>query len=366
MIIFRYLAKEILTTMFAVSLVLLMIIFSARFVKYLAEAAAGKLDAGVLLTLMAYKSLGFLELILPLGLFIGILLSYGRLYMESEMTVLSACGFSDRRLLTYTLTTSFCVALLVSLLSMYIGPRGVQASEELLAKQRNRTDFETLKPMRFNELEGGKGITYAHSISDNKQRLNGVFIAELSGLSDEGAPSILMAESGETVLDTKFGQKYLLLKNGKRYKGRPGDADYEVVAFEEFYQLLPEPDYAIAKRKVTDGMSTLELYHDDSGNAQAALQWRLSLPVLVMVVGFLAVPLSRTKARQGRYNKLLPAILVYIVYLVLLNAARGMIDGGRSPLPGVLWWIHAGFFVLAFVLYAAPSWSFRQAKGALQ
>ena len=354
MIVFRYLAKEILSTMFAVSLVLLMIIFSARFVKFLAEAAAGKLDAGVLLTLLAYKSLGFLELILPLGLFIGILLSYGRLYIESEMTVLSACGVSDGRILSYTLSTSMLVALLVGVLSMYLGPHGVKASEELLAEQRNRTDFETLKPARFNELDSGKGITYAESISKDKQQLNHVFIAELASVAEQEVPSILVAESGETVVDTQWGQKYLMLKNGKRYKGRPGEADYEVVAFEEYFQLLPEPDYAIAKRKETDGMSTLELYQDDSDIARAALQWRLSLPVLVLVVGFLAVPLSRTKARQGRYNKLLPAILVYIIYLVSLNGARGMVDSGEAPLAGLLWWVHAAFFLLAIVLYSGP------------
>ncbi len=358
MIIFRYLAREVLTSMAAVSIVLLLIIFSARFVKYLAEAAAGKLDAGVLLTLMAYKSLGFLELILPLGLFIGILLSYGRLYLESEMTVLFACGVSDRHLLAYTLLTSLFVALLVALLSVYLGPRGVKASEELLAEQRNRTDFETLKPARFNELDEGKGISYAESISKDKQFLNRVFIAEVAPSADQAAPSILMAESGQTVLDSEFGQKYLLLKNGRRYKGRPGDADYEIVEFKEYFQLLPDPDYAIARRKATDGMSTTELYRDGSPLANSALQWRLSLPVLVMIVGFLAVPLSRTKARQGRYNKLLPAILVYIVYLICLNAARGAMDGGQSPLPGLLWWIHGAFFMFAMLLYAAPFWIF--------
>ncbi|VUD68997.1 Lipopolysaccharide export system permease protein LptF [Thalassocella blandensis] len=356
MIIFRYLAREVLTSMFAVSFVLLLIIFSARFVKYLAEAAAGKLDAGVLLTLMAYKSLGFMELILPLGLFIGILMSYGRLYLESEMTVLFACGLSNKQLLNYTLATSFFVAIFVALLATYLGPHGVNASEKLLAEQRNRTDFETLKPARFNDLESGKGVTYAESISKDKKTLNHVFIAELAKDSKEGVPTILMAESGETIIDSEFGEKYLLLKNGKQYKGQPGGAKYETVEFEQLYQLLPEPDYAITKRKATDGMTTLELYQDDSDSASAALQWRLSLPVLVMIVGFLAVPLSRTQPRKGRYGKLLPAILIYIIYLVCLNAARGVMDNGSSPVAGLLWWIHGVFFILAVVLYNAPRW----------
>lgn len=354
MIVFRYLARETLTTMLAVSVVLLLIIFSARFVSYLAEAATGKLDAGVLMILMAYKSLGFLELILPLSLFIGILLSYGRLYLDSEMTVLSACGLSDRKMLGYTMITTSFVAMVVALLSLYLAPRGIQASEQLLAEQRNRTDFETLKPARFNELDSGRGISYAESVSKDKQQLNKVFIAELPENFEEEAPSILIAQSGETVIDTEFGQKFLLLKNGRRYKGRPGDADYEVVEFEEFYQFLPEPDYDIAKRKATDGMSSLELYRDGSPLAQATLQWRFSLPVLVLVVGMLAFPLSRTKARQGRYNKLLPAILVYMLYLVCLNAARGAMDKGNAPVDGLIWWVHALFFSLAMFLYALP------------
>ncbi|MFL0810691.1 MAG: LPS export ABC transporter permease LptF [Agarilytica sp.] len=360
MIVFRYLARETLTSMLAVSVVLLMIIFSARFVTYLAEAATGKLDAGVLLILMAYKSLGFLELILPLSLFIGILLSYGRLYLDSEMTVLTACGVSDRKLLSYTMITTCFVALIVALLSLYLAPRGIQASEQLLAEQRNRTDFETLKPARFNELDSGRGISYAESVSKDKQRLNKVFIAELPEDLEDEAPSILVAQSGETVIDTEFGQKFLLLKNGRRYKGRPGDADYEVVEFEEFYQFLPEPDYDIAKRKATDGMSTMALYQDGSPLAKATLQWRLSLPILVLVVGMLAFPLSRTKARQGRYNKLFPAILIYMLYLVCLNAARGAMDKGNAPIDGLIWWVHAVFFILAMFLYAAPGISLRR------
>ncbi len=349
--------------MMAVSLVLLLIIFSTRFATYLAEAALGKLDGGVLLTLMAYKSLIFLELILPLGLFVGILLSYGRLYMESEMTVLSACGLSERRLLGYTMMTTFCVAILVSFLGMYLGPQGVKASEALLAEQRNRTDFETLKSARFNELDGGRGIVYSESLSKDKKQLNRVFMAEIAQGPTGGTPVILMAESGQTVIDTEFGQKFLMLKNGRRYLGRPGEADYETVAFEQFYQLLPEPDYAIGQRAATDGLSTVALFNEDTDSAKAALQWRLSLPVMVMIVGFLAVPLSKTQPRKGRYGKLLPAIMIYIIYLVSLNAGRGMLDSGKAPTEAILWVIHLAFFLLGVVLYTSHSWlSFVQRK----
>lgn len=337
--------------MFAVSFVLLLIILSTQFVRYLAEAATGQLDGGILLTLMAYRLPAYLELILPLGLFIGVLLAYGRLYVDSEMIVLSACGMSERRLVFYTFVSSLVVAIIVAVFSLYLGPQGVRASEELLAEQRNRTDFETLKPARFHELDSGRGISYAKSISADKQQLNQVFIAELPAKSSETDPTILVAQSGQTVVDKQFGQKFLLLKNGRRYIGRPGDADYEIVEFDEYSQLLPEPDYDIATKKATDGYTTAHLMTLDSPQAMAALQWRMSLPLLVMILGFMAVPLSRTQPRKGRYGKMLPAILLYIVYLVTVNAARGAIESGKAPFDAFLWFVHGLFFLFGLILY---------------
>ncbi|WP_075184607.1 LPS export ABC transporter permease LptF [Teredinibacter haidensis] len=370
MIIFRYLAREVLSSMFAVSLVLLMIIISARFVNYLAEAATGKLDAGVLLTLMAYRLPAYLELILPLGLFIGILFAYGRLYLDSEMTVLHACGMSQKRLVMFTTASSLVVAIVVGLFSLYLGPEGVRASEALLAEQRSRTDFETLKPSRFHNLDGGTGTSYAESISEDKKQLRNVFMAKVSPIDTsvdyeqeqqrEVDLTVVTAESGETVIDEGSGRKYLLLKNGRRYIGIPGDVDYRVVSFSQYSQMLPEPDYAVKPKRFTDGLTTKSLFNENTAAANAALQWRFSMPVLVMVVGFLAVPLSRTQPRQGRYAKMLPAVILYMVYLVCVNAARGMIEENNEPIVGTLWVVHLGFFCLGLLLLAEKRFVFRK------
>ncbi len=354
MIIFRYLARELLGSMFAVSLVLLLIIISSRFVGYLAEAAAGGLDAGVLATLMAYRLPGYLELILPLGLFIGILMAYGRLYMESEMIVLSACGLSQRRLVLYTMFSSALVAVVVASFSLYLGPIGVRATEALLAEQRNRTGFETLKPARFHELDQGKGISYAESMSEDKKKLEQVFMAQVGSRGESRVEAdeltLLTAASGETVIDSETGYKFLLLKNGRRYIGRPGDMNYQIIRFDSYAQKLPEPDYAVKAKRETDGLSTRALIEQGTIESSAALQWRFSLPVLVLVVALLAVPLSRVQSRQGRYSRMLPAILIYVVYLVSANAARGMIEQGSAPLPGILWMVHMIFFCFAIIL----------------
>lgn len=338
--------------MFAVCAVLLLIILSGRFVRYLAEAAAGKLEASVLFTLIGFRLPSYLELIIPLALFIGILLAYGRLYVDSEMTVLKACGMSERTLVRFTVVISLMVAMLVGFFSLYLGPVGAKASTALIEKQRSRTEFETLKPAHFHKLSGG-GVSYAERVSEDKKRLQKVFLA--SPGDAERRVSLMTAREGETIVDKLSGRRYLVLTDGHQYHGTPGQSNYEVVSFRSYAQFLPDNNYTTKTRDVIDAMTTTELLSSGSPEAYSALQWRLSMPLLVMIVALLAVPLSRTQPRRGRYAKMIPAILIYVVYLVACNAARGMLDEGKAPTPWLLWYVHGAFLSVALVLLIWPS-----------
>ncbi len=357
MIIFRYLAREVLVSMIAVSGVLLLIIMSGRFVKYLADAAAGKLAPDVLLAIMGYRLPGFLELVLPLGLFIAILMAYGRLYMDSEMTVLSACGMSQRKLLAYTMFPALCVSIIVGTLSLVISPVGIQRAETILDEQKMRSEFDHLKPTRFMPTQGGNGVTYAETLSRDRKQMQKVFMAEMGNSkgSSDGDLAIMLAERGEQVVDDTSGQRYLKLYDGYRYSGRPGDADYQVVKFDTYMQLLAQPQAARKRSAKADSIPTSELWQSKSLEDKAALQWRFSLPLLVLVVTLLAVPLSKTNPRQGRYVQMIPAILLYIIYLVSLNAARGALEEGRLPTTPGIWPVHFIFIVIALALLFAPS-----------
>ncbi|MEH6466512.1 MAG: LptF/LptG family permease, partial [Porticoccus sp.] len=142
MLIFRYIARDLLASTFAVCTVLLMVVVSGRFVKYLAQAAAGELDAGILLAIIGYRLPGFLELILPLAFFLAVLLTYGRLYVQSEMTVMTACGMSPSQLVVYTMIPGLLIALLVGWLSLEVGPTGLRKAEALLTAQKERGELD--------------------------------------------------------------------------------------------------------------------------------------------------------------------------------------------------------------------------------
>ncbi len=350
MIVFRYLSRELLITLSAVSAVLLVIIMSGRFIKYLAQAAQGLLDPGVLLLIMAFRLPGFLQLILPLGLFLGILLAYGRLYLDSEMTVLAATGMSQRRLVAYSMAPAALVAALVGWLSLGLAPQGIAEVDRILNQQDSLTAFDTLMPGRFQTLRDGSRVTYTRELTDDRRELSGVFISETTtgSRAKERGVSVLVAESGRQEIQPD-GSRYLILENGYRYDGKPGQADYRMIQYDTYGVLLPRPEVSLELSE-REALPTAELFGSGDRRLQSELHWRLSLPVLVFIVTLLAVPLAKVNPRQGRFLKLLPAILLYMAYLALLIAARGALDKGRIPMALGLWWVHGLFLAIGLLM----------------
>jgi lipopolysaccharide export system permease protein len=355
--ILRYLTREVLTHMVAVSFVLLVIIISGRFVKYLAEAAVGDLAADILLPVMIYRLPGFLELIIPLGLFIGILMSYGRLYVESEMVVLSACGVSPSRLARYTLVPALLVMLMVGALSLVITPLGASRSQALLDDPNSSQGLHAVASGRFQTRRSSGTTSYAQTITADGV-MNSVFLSQRDRDSEGRLRmKVTVAEQAEVKFDPETGARYMELRNGYRYDGYPGDLDYRISSFETFGELIPEPEGGIRTADPVDGRSTLKLLNSDRPEDKAALQWRISIPLMVPIVALIAMSLSRTDHRRGRYIKMAPAFLIYLAYLMLLANARTAIADGHGA-PGGMLWVHLLFAaVAAFMIYGGPALS---------
>jgi lipopolysaccharide export system permease protein len=343
--IFRYLTSDVLTHTLAVALVLFVVVFSGRFIRYLAEAAAGDITADILLPVMLYRLPSFFELILPLSLFIGILLAFGRLYSESEMVVLKACGISPQRLGGYILVPALCIACIVGLLSLSLAPEGSARARALLETPKTADSLQLLASGRFKKQRGGRLVSYAENI-DEQGVMQNVFVAERD--HDDPEMIITLAESGEIVLDSATGRRYLELRNGTRHRGRPGAANYEVVTFMRLGELIPEEEGSARSTPRTDSIPTAELLRRDDPKARGTLWWRVSLPVIVPILAFIAVALSKTDARRGRYARIGPALLIFLVYFVALTQSRTVIEAGGSPVPMLL--SHATFAALALVL----------------
>lgn len=351
MIIFRYISRELLSVTTAVCVVLLLVLISGRFVKYLANALSGEMDPEVIFAVIGYRIPGFLELTLPLAFFLAVLLTFGRLYVENEMSILKACGFSERKLLSFTLIVATFLSFIVGFLSLYVTPVGIKKAETIFTIQEQKSELDRVTEKTFYSLRGGKGITWVNSISEDRE-LENVFMAATIEATEtsEGSLVLVVADSGrQTKASRDSDERYLTLEKGYRVEGIPGRYDYQITYFDEYGTRLAPPE-ELSEDTATDAMTTQALINSSKVEHQVALQWRFSIPVMMFIVTLLAVPLSRINPRSGRFARILPAVLLYFSYLVSLNTLRGAIEAGSLPIGITLIPVHLVFLLLALVL----------------
>ena len=368
MLIVRYLTRDILVNTGAVCLIVFLVVFSSQFVRLLADVAEGDLAAGFLASIMFYSIPSYLELILPLGFFIGLMLALGRLYVDSEMVVLSASGIGPWHLLRWVLVSSTIVAILSAGLSLGVTPWTKARALTLVTQASDHKGLAAFVPGRFQRRSGGFDTFYAESIDSDKQTLQGLFVAE-QGLNSDGEPLVTLtyAELGRVVSSQEHGGRYLELLNGRRYQGQPGQLEYRVTEFDVLGERLPDADIegSTFGDDFYDALSTLKLFADGNPASMATLYWRLSLVLMPFNLAFLALGLARTDRRRGRYTMLLPAIVLYLIYLVGLASLRGAVSEGASV--SGLWALHAVIAVIGCLVLLGPQWRLKvkKAQGAI-
>lgn len=371
MIILRYLSRELLQTTVAVTVILMIIIMSGRFVKYLADVAQGKLDANVVLAILFFRIPGFVELILPLGFFIAILLAYGRLYAEHEMTILFASGISRQQVLMMTCVPAIVLMIVIAACSLWLTPVGIAKVETIFQQQKQRSSLDALQAGNFQTSKSGELVYFAQK-QNSQGELEDVFIATSDPRDTEVMVTIKAEKAIQTspnTVDNPNGQpSYLTLINGVRYEGTPGEKNFRITQFERLHKYIASKPVEVISSPKIDGLSTPKLIQSNAtplnvneSKRLAALHWRFSTPLIIIVITLLGVTMSHTSPRRGRYAMLFPAIVLYLLYLVVLNAARdGIEEESISPQLG-LWGIHGLFFISALLFF-----SYRNGAGKLK
>ena len=362
MIVFKYLSRQILQTAAVVTSVLLFVVLTGRFVQYLAEAIAGEKAPDILLLLMLYRIPEFLLVIVPLAFFLAVILAFGRMYGDNEMVVLMSAGYSQSRLLMNVMGIAALITVLMAVLAFYLAPMGLKESEQISLAQDELTEVDLIVAGQFQTFGGGERVTYAERIlsaSGGERELANVFVALTpAGQASGEPPRIILADSARPEIDEATGARFMRLENVLQYDGTPGSGGFRVGQFDaQAIRLPPPPEFDEVLEEST--LSTWSLLYSDDIAHRAELQWRISVLLLIPVIALIAVPMSRVSPRQGRFTKLLPAVLVYIGYFIALEFCRDrMADGDLSPAFG-LWWVHGLFAAAGTVLFRADPEGFR-------
>jgi lipopolysaccharide export system permease protein len=349
-IIRRYLASQLLTTTLAVSALLTLILMGGRVIKYFGMAAQGKLDVELLSAVLLYRLPGFLELIIPLGLFIAVLLVFGRMYIDNEISVLTASGVSRWQLVRFSLPSILLVTVCVAGFSFYFTPHGNLASEKLFNQQANRNTFDMVKAGQFQRVDNN--MLYARALSPDKTQLLDVTLYSEKVRPDGSVEhTLLYAKNARRFYDEKTELTYIELSEGYRYELMAGQLNYSQLRFQSYRMRLTlnAEEKEISRSRTQTTTTIYQRLREGDLLALGEWLWRCSMPLIVPIAAFLALPLAKVNPRQGRYLKLLPAILLYISFVVLIGATRNSIEKGKL-MPMALWAVHISYFALALLL----------------
>lgn len=341
---FRYVARELLTVFLITTAVLLLIGLGGRFVGYLQEAALGSYAADALMVMLAFRLPEFLQLTMPFAFFLTCVLTVSRLWAEQELTVLVAGGTSPMRLLAWLLCVGLAVASVVAVLTIAVAPRAQAELAEFLLTERLRREFESITPGVFHTQNEGERVTYAEGLSADRQELIRVFVAERR---DDGREITVWAERGTQFVSPETGSRFIQLDSGRRYEGQVGDADYRVVEFGSLSQRI-ERRAEVVRRAQPEAQPTAALDHRDPESA-AEFHWRIGLPIATLVSVVFGFGLARVAPREGRFARMLPAIVAFMIYLLMLLLNQNAVAEGRIPAGLGLWVVHGVFLVVGVV-----------------
>ena len=280
-------------------------------------------------------------------------MTYSRLYADSEMRVMQACGLSMQRLVEMTGYFALIVTLIILILMLWVNPIIVVQKDKLLTQGGAANILDALMPGRFQILNGGRQVVYVEKITRDHKQADNLFMADQGKTKPTDKTkswTVLSAAEGSQMTNHKTHERFVIATDGYRYEGVPGQNNYQIIQFKKYVTRLPNIA-ANTNRQEQAALSTQKLfktYHNP--NAAAELQWRISIPLSAFILALLAVPLSQVKPRHGRYSMLLPAILIYVVYMNLLFVARNFVEQKMVPLGIGIWWVHL-LVIVIFLIY---------------
>ena len=355
-IIDRYIGREIIVSWLSVLFVLVLVVVSADAVHLLAWLVDGRIPVDMFLALLLSNFYEFTVMLIPLSLLLGILLAFGRLYKDSEMTAVMSAGLGPLQWYRPLLLVVLPTTLLTLYLTLFVVPSVVAHRDGMMTDIKNRTELSTLFAGRFNQSREGNAIFFLESQSEDGKVMDHVFYQQMS----DGVAQVDIALRARSHHD-KNGRDYMVMESGRHYEGEPGSELYKITEYKEYGVYIPgSKDVGVTLS--VKAMPTEQLWQSSLPRHRAELQWRITVPVATLIIAMLALPLSQTTPRSGRYANLAWAILLYLVYSNLLSMAYNWIIKERVPVWIGTWWVHIVALALLFILLKQSGHVFRSKK----
>ncbi|HBI68109.1 MAG TPA: LPS export ABC transporter permease LptF [Massilia sp.] len=347
MIFSRALYRELASAAGATFTVLFSVCITWTLIAILGRAAGGRVASGDVVALIAFQSLNYLPTVLTLTSFISVLVVLTRTYRDSEMVVWFASGQSLLRWIRPVLVFGIPMVLLVAVLSLFVTPWAKMKSTEFVQRFEKREDLKRVAPGQFRESSSADRVFFVEGSANGSTVVQNVFVNSLQGASN----SVVVAKEGVIESDGKGGQ-FLVLKNGRRYQGVPGQADYQSMEFERYSMRVATKVPVLGTDVPLDAQSTAMLLAVDNQYTRSELLSRISSPIVCLVLVLLAIPLGFVNPRAGSSANLILALLIFFTYNNLVKMVEASVKKDKLDFALAWWPLHLVVALIVVMLFA--------------
>ena len=335
MILDRSLTREITYTGIAATIIIFSIFLVARLVSLLSQAARGDVPADLVFTLLGLRLISTFDVLLPVMFFLAILMVMDRWIRDNELSIWAASGVGLRRFLKPLVVMGLVLATIIAMFALFIAPGADVKAKTLKQQGLERAMVSAITPGVFNEAQNGQAVYYVEEVGLDDNTLRNIFTYG-EAQQREG---VVVAERGFQQIDENTGDRFIILKNGSRYEGIPGNADYRMIDFET-YAIRIKPVKKVSEHLYPKEMPFGDLLVSNERAHKVEIQWRLSKVAIVPVLAILALAFSSLDVRRGRLGRIMGAIGIYFLYSNILGFAHALLKSGKVPVFLGMWWVH--------------------------
>jgi lipopolysaccharide export system permease protein len=337
--------KELLRNFGGSTVILFTIVMTIMLIRILGQASKGQADPSEVILLIALNGIGNAGPILTLSMFISIVYTFSRMYLDSEMIIWFSSGLSLSKFLKPIWQFCWPVILVIGLLAVFAWPWSNTQTQYLKDRFEKRSDIERVAPGQFQESASNQMVFFIEKKKNDNDVATSVFISKIDG----DIETITTAKSGN--VEFSKTDKFLSLKQGQQTIWNHTTGEVRLTEFESFNFLLDPSKRQVLTNLQSQMLSTLDLLRSSERINRGELFWRLGLFIAAFNLALLAVQLASVNPRVGRSYSLAMAMLCFMGYYNMLTIGKRLIADGTATFGGMMLTVHGTATLIVIIWY---------------
>lgn len=361
----RYIAGEIIVPFFLGLGIFIFILLMDKMLSLTELVVSKGVRFGEALSLIIYILPSFLVIAVPMAFLLAVLLAFGRLSTDEEITAAKSSGISLLQMMPPVITLSIIAFIATLALMIFALPWGNHSFKSKIFELARREASTSIVPGKvldsFSDI-----VLYVSEEDRSTGRYKGILISEEK---KEGKTSTVIAREGEIISTPDDFSIALRLYDGTIHrKGVKDELEYNLIKFKTYDVTLsieskgraamaaPKGDRELSITELLDKANELKKKGQSVDYLMVELHKKFSIPFACIVFALIGAPLGIQGKRSGKAHGFIFSLILITIYYVFLMSGEAFGDKGIIP-PYFAMWAPNIFFIIigAYLLYKVNS-----------